>query len=363
MNPEDHRYLQRCITLARMGTSAVFPNPQVGAVIVHNGQIIGEGYHQRHGEPHAEVFAIRSVVDHSLLPESTMYVSLEPCSHYGKTPPCSELICKHKLKRVVVGCLDPNPKVSGRGIKMMREGGVQVELADDPAPFQQVNRAFITNQVHRRPYITLKWAETQDGFIAQVDDMGQPRQAAITGRESREFVHQLRASHHAILVGTETALVDDPRLDNRHFPGQSPTRILLDRNGRLPKSLKAFTDGNPTILLTERTERHFPTNVQLATPPNWEDWMSTWTYLYQSFSLSSILIEGGAQILQQILRQGAYDQTYQLVAEKGFGAGIAAPTLPTDLAMQPIGQLGPDTCFHGELRPLSQLLHPESPSE
>ena len=228
----DAVFMRRCLQLASLGRGHVSPNPMVGAVVVHRGQIIGEGYHRCYGQPHAEVNAINSVRDAGLLPECTLYVSLEPCSHYGKTPPCADLIVQKKIPRVVVGCLDPFPKVSGQGVVRLREAGIEVVTGILEEECKALNRTFMTCQIDERPFVTLKWAQSRDGYIDRLRKPGEPA-IRISDDVSSVWVHRLRAEADAILVGTNTAVADNPSLTTRLWYGRSPLRIVLDEHARV----------------------------------------------------------------------------------------------------------------------------------
>lgn len=231
----DEKYMARCIQLARNGFYGAAPNPMVGAVIVHEGKIIGEGYHIRCGEAHAEVNAICSVYNPELLKDSTIYVSLEPCSHYGKTPPCADLIIEKGIPRVVVGCTDPFARVFGRGIRKLRDAGIEVTVGVLEKECLALNRRFIRFHLHHRPYITLKWAESADGYMDRPrTDFRTEKPYAFSTPYTQMLVHGLRAGQQAILVGRQTALADDPSLTNRLWPGRSPLRLVIDRGGTLP---------------------------------------------------------------------------------------------------------------------------------
>ncbi len=245
-------YMRRAIELAQNAEGFTSPNPLVGAVIVARDRIIGEGYHHQAGMPHAEVMAVRSVRDKALLKESTLYVSLEPCSHYGKTPPCAELILREGIPHVVVAMLDPFPAVSGRGIKMLRDGGVTVEVGLMEKEAEQLNRYFLTAQRLHRPYVTLKWAESNDGFIDALRDDASTPPVRLSSPLTTRFVHHKRMLHDAILVGTRTALLDDPSLTVRHWYGRHPLRVVIDRELKLPRLLRLFDDSTPTLVFTER---------------------------------------------------------------------------------------------------------------
>ncbi len=343
MYPPD--FLNRCLELARMGSSKVYPNPRVGAVIAHNGRIIGEGFHPFSGGPHGEVSAYQAVSEHHLLPESILYVSLEPCNHFGKTPPCTDLILKTGIPCVVVGCLDPNPKVAGKGITRLRQHGVEVILADDPAPFAALNAPFFINQQQKRPYIVLKWAQSPDGFIAGLDLAGNPHSTPITGKETRRKVHQLRAWHHAIMVGRKTADIDNPRLNTRVFYGEDPIRIVFDPLQQLNPDLHLLQDKQATIVLNQQ-QQSISGNKTYHIPMQWVPFPALISSLYTNLGICSILVEGGSHLLQQFLDTNLYDELYVFEGGEELVKGISAPAIPTGL---PPGQtlgIGPDQLFH-----------------
>lgn len=331
--PADAVFLLRTLQLARLGSSRVFPNPQVGALIVHETRILAEGYHTYSGGPHAEVNAVHALraEDKALLPASTLYVSLEPCSHHGKTPPCADLILRHGIGRVVVGCVDPNPQVAGRGLQRLRNQGVEVVLAPDPAPYEALNPGFTLNQRARRPFLTLKWAESPDGYVAALDARGQPRPVHLSGPEADIAVHRLRAGHQAILVGRRTAAIDNPRLTTRRYPGAHPRRVVLDPDLRLPPTLALLSDGLPTIVLN-RSRQEQVGQILYYAPGQWEDMQVLCWELYHHLGLTKILIEGGTRLLQQCLDQGVYDHVVRLRGRQRLGQGVAGPTLPPGFA-------------------------------
>ena len=348
------QYLQRCLQLAALGQTSVEPNPNVGSVIVHEGRIIGEGYHTQIGAPHAEVEAVKSVEDKSLLQNSTIYVSLEPCSHFGKTPPCADLIIRHQIPRVVIGCLDPNPKVAGNGVNRLREAGVQVDIVEDAFPFKWFLRKFFVNQILKRPYISLKWAETPEGYIAAKSLDGQLQAVAITGKESKAFTHSLRAFHQAILIGRTTAEVDNPQLTTRNFPGKHPLRIVFDKKAQLNKDLHLFKDGHETLLISneegENTEA-----LRYMKPAKWK-LSALLTQLYKEEKVGSILVEGGARVLNDFIDQGLYDEIYQFIGSAYIPSGIYGPLLPDDSPLDFLQDMGKDQLFYGRSRKLEKLL-------
>ena len=285
------------------------PNPMVGAVIVVNGRIIGEGYHIRCGEGHAEVNAFASVKkeDESLLKEATMYVSLEPCSHYGKTPPCADLIIRKGVKRVVVGCGDPFAEVQGRGIQKLQTAGIDVTVGVCQKECEELNKVFFTFHRLKRPFITLKWAESKDGFIAKTDLEGKPRQTQISTEQTRMHCHKLRAEHQAILVGKTTLETDNPSLTTRYWKGKNPIRIVLTHNTP-DKQLKIFNNEAPTLVLSGHLD----------------DVMQE---LYTR-GIQSVLVEGGRDVLQQFIDQHIGDEAYIEKGELLIGKGIKAPMIP-----------------------------------
>ena len=306
--------MQRALQLAVLGQGQVSPNPVVGCVIATEwGQIIGEGWHQQYGQAHAEVNAIRSVssANRFLLPTSTAYVTLEPCSHFGKTPPCADLLIAENVARVVVCNDDPNPLVAGRGLQKLRDAGIEVETGLLAEIGRHLNRRFFTFFEQKRPYITLKWAETADGFIAQSD--GKP--LVISSLLSRTRSHQWRSQEDAILVGTNTAQNDNPRLDVRLWTGRNPLRIVLDPQNRLPKDLYLFDQSQSTL--------HYETT----------DLRVILGDLYQR-KVQSILVEGGAKLLQSFLNQGLFDEIRVFKSLDFVGEGIAAPMLPSNLVLR-----------------------------
>lgn len=321
----DEFYMRRCLQLAERGAGHVSPNPMVGAVLVCDGSIIGEGYHRRFGEAHAEVNAVNSVKDTSLLSRSTLYVSLEPCSHYGKTPPCAELIIRKKIPRVVVGCLDPFEKVSGRGIEMLRSAGVEVVTGVLEKECRYLNRFFMFAQTNRRPYVILKWAQSADGYIDKKRDVLDPAEV-FSSPVTKAFVHKLRAEVDAICVGTNTARLDNPSLSVRCWCGKNPIRIIFDRRSVLPKSLNLFIDGLPTGVLTETAAADFG-NVRFWRSGMENPSLENWLDILSGHGIQSLLVEGGALLLQSFIDCGCWEEARVEISEKSIGDGVAAPRL------------------------------------
>ena len=306
---KDEKYIRRCIQLARNGMCNAAPNPMVGAVIVHNDRIIGEGYHARCGEGHAEVNAIRSVKDESLLQESTIYVSLEPCSHYGKTPPCADLIIRKGIPRVVVGCVDPFSLVSGRGIQKLKDAGIDVKVGVLEAECRQLIKRFVTFNTQQRPYITLKWAESADGFIDINREEGQP--VVLSTPITSMYVHKQRAEHHAILVGRRTALLDNPSLTTRNWYGKNPVRLVIDKELTLPTSLKLFDGSAPTWIFTAQDKASTSQVIYFKLDFSRSILPQILQKLYEN-KLQALLVEGGSRLLQSFIDEGLWDEIYRL---------------------------------------------------
>ena len=301
------KYMQRCIQLAKCGEMGAPPNPMVGAVIVHNDRIIGEGYHRKCGGPHAEVNAIRSVRDESLLKDSTIYVSLEPCSHYGKTPPCADLIIEKGIPRVVVGCLDPFAKVNGQGIRKLRDAGIEVVVGVMEQECLQLNRKFITFHQQHRPWVTLKWAQSQDGFIDADRQPGEPA-VKFSSAFTQTLVHRMRAMNQAIMVGTRTVLLDNPTLTTRLWDGPDPLRVSIDRKGILPATVHLKDGTVPTVIY------------------DCGDLPAILNDLYQR-GIQSLMVEGGACLIQQFVDEDLWDEARVEVAPLVLGKGVSAPRL------------------------------------
>lgn len=330
---KDAYYLARCNQLASITDAKVYPNPRVGSVIVYEDKIIGEGFHLKAGNPHAEVMAVKSVKDKSLLTKSTLYVNLEPCNHFGRTPPCTELILKHKIPRVVIGSLDPNRKVAGAGVARLKEAGIEVIGGKDVNGCIQLNKVFFVNQAYRKPFILLKWAESSDRFMAQLDEQGKGIPTPISASQSLLLVHKLRSQHHAIMIGKNTALSDNPRLNTRRFPGKDPIRIIFDRTLSLPQNLNIFQDGRPSIILNEvKTEKRGA--VHFHKTPYLDNLFTLSKELYQDLGICSVLVEGGSNLLQQFIDQQAYDEIWRVEAKKKIGIGISGPILPKNLSFE-----------------------------
>ncbi len=307
-------YIAHCIEIARRGEYFVAPNPMVGAVLVDsNGTIIAEGWHEKYGEGHAEVNCFRHLETSKYrdleMSKCTLFVSLEPCSHYGKTPPCAKLIIEKGVGRVVVGMLDPNPLVAGKGVKMLRDAGIEVIVGVLEDQCRELNKRFLCLHEKHRPYVILKWAQTSDGFIDIKRTSGSP--IKISTPATKEIVHRMRAENMAIMVGTNTVLLDNPRLLNTHWTGRNPIRVTIDRHNRIPADARIFSDDSETIVYRDRTD---------------------WPFILSdlaSRNIHSILVEGGTTLLNHILDTGIWDEIHVEVApELTIGDGVKAPQIP-----------------------------------
>lgn len=321
---KDEKYIARCIQLAKNGLCNAAPNPMVGAVIVHNDTIIGEGYHIRCGEAHAEVNAVRSVKDESLLKESTIYVSLEPCSHHGKTPPCADLIINKGIPRVVVGCQDPFSLVAGRGIAKLREAGIEVKVGVLEEECRQLIRRFVTFNTLRRPFITLKWAESADGFIDLHRTEGHPY--IFSSPLSSMLVHKRRAEHSAILVGRRTALLDNPSLTTRNWFGKNPVRMVIDKDLTLPKHLALFDGSVRTLVFTQREDTSNRPNVEHIRLDFKIDILPQIMEVLYKEKLQSLMVEGGSILLQSFIDAGCWDEAYIEQSDAHLKDGVKAPS-------------------------------------
>ena len=339
---DDSMYMHRCLQLARLGSGYVAPNPMVGAVLVHNNRIIGEGYHKEYGKAHAEVNCINSVKDEDkyLIVSSTLYVSLEPCAHYGKTPPCADLIISQQIPKVVVGCRDPFKQVAGKGIEKMQSAGIDVSVGVLEKECKELNERFLTFHTQHHPYIILKWAQTVNGKIATLKPSPKKRALAANGdnliKEERLFitneftnrlVHKWRSEIMGILVGTNTAMFDNPELTNRLWSGKSPIRLIVDMHLRLPSSLKIFDEQQPTIIFNalKHIEDGAVQYYQVT-----EDVSIVHQILNACYQMNiqSILIEGGAKLLQSFIDEEMWDEARVITNETLYVEnGLAAPEL------------------------------------
>ena len=354
--PSHESYMQRCLELARYGAGQVAPNPLVGAVLVHGDRIIGEGWHRQFGGPHAEVHCIRDAIhrgQEALLPESTLYVSLEPCAHTGKTPPCADLIIRHKIPRVVIACRDPFEAVNGKGMEKLEQAGVEVIPAVLEAEAVELNKRFFCFHLFKRPYIILKWAETADGYIGKPGE-----RLLISHATTNRLVHRWRSEETAILVGTETALQDDPQLNNRLWPGPSPVRLVLDMQLRLPSSLRLFQDGQKTVVFNAlKQEEEGP--VQYQQIRKGEPVLPQLLDLLYQWQWQSVLVEGGAKLLQTCINAGSWDEIRIIRSAQPAGSGIASPLVELPRPVAVTEMAGDTISFYRNPRQQFRLLaHP-----
>lgn len=334
-------YMRRALELAELGRGYVSPNPMVGCVIVHDGKIIGEGWHKEYGGPHAEVNAILSVENLDLLRESTVYVSLEPCAHWGKTPPCANLLAEKKVKQVIIAATDSNPLVGGKGIQILKNAGIEVitGILEKEARWQ--NRRFFTQIEKQRPYVILKWAQTQDGFVARENFDSK----WISNAQSRQLVHKWRAEEDAILVGKNTAAHDNPRLDVRDWVGKNPIRIVLDTHLNLTMDLNLFDQKIPTLIFN---------TIQNSSKKNLE-WIKledlrpeSIVEILHSRKIQSLIIEGGSLVLHQFIQSGLWDEARVFTSQNKFESGIPAPVLnPNPSETLSIGTDRLNIYYHG----------------
>jgi len=347
----DSDYILRCVQIAANGRYYVAPNPMVGAVLVrpssgHNGQpdeIFAEGWHLQYGGGHAEVECFHAADKRmetwsdaektAAYQAMTLYVSLEPCSHYGKTPPCADLIIIKGVRRVVVGCLDPNPQVAGRGIQKLRDAGIEVTIGVEEAACRELNKRFLCLHEQHRPYVILKWAQTADGFMDNRPAISHQQSVVssplvISTEATKRLVHKMRAENMAIMVGTNTALSDNPRLLTTHWPGRNPVRVVVDRHHRIPKDARIFSPDAPTIVYSEQTD---------------------WPFILHDLAernIHSILVEGGATLLRHILETDIWDEMHIEVASVRIGTGIAAPEIDLPNEFETIDRAKLYTIYH-----------------
>ena len=322
LNRHEH-YTERCILLAKNGLGSTYPNPLVGSVIVYNDTIIGEGWHQKAGEPHAEVHAIQSVKDKSLLKNATIYVSLEPCSHFGKTPPCANLILEHGIPNVVIGCIDTFSEVSGNGVKKLQENGCNVTVGILEEKCRALNKRFFTFHNKKRPYIILKWAETEDGFIAPTNNNSI---TWISNQYSKQLSHKLRTTEQSILIGTKTGIIDNPSLTARNWYGNNPIRLVIDRDEKIPENNNVFNDAAETIVFTDknvtptRPHIHYE-NIDFDSLPT-----AICKTLYKK-QIQSLIVEGGSTTLNSFIDCNLWDEAIVFKGNSSFSSGVRAPNI------------------------------------
>jgi diaminohydroxyphosphoribosylaminopyrimidine deaminase/5-amino-6-(5-phosphoribosylamino)uracil reductase len=339
MQEEQEKYMHRCLQLARLGSSLAAPNPMVGSVIVYDGKIIGEGYHHKCGEAHAEVNAINSVKDQELLKKATLYCNLEPCSHVGRTPACSRLIIDKKIPKVVIGCIDSFAKVSGKGVEMMQKAGVDVTVGVLEKESLELNKRFFTFHQKKRPYIILKWAKTRDGFIDHERTDLTPDAAWITNEVSRSIVHKWRTEEAAILVGSQTALKDNPRLNVRAWTGKAPLRVSFDRLATFPKTQHLLDDSTDTIIFTEaeKDNSNFKKTEFVKIVHHKTLVHQILDELYDR-DILSVIVEGGKEVLDSFISNDLWDEARVFTGDRVFGKGTKAPEF--DFPISKTEQLG-----------------------
>ncbi|MFN5909793.1 MAG: bifunctional diaminohydroxyphosphoribosylaminopyrimidine deaminase/5-amino-6-(5-phosphoribosylamino)uracil reductase RibD [Bacteroidota bacterium] len=322
--PSDELFMQRCIELARQGKGDVAPNPMVGCVIVHNGKIIGEGYHKRFGEAHAEVNAIYSVEDQELLKESTVYVSLEPCAHHGKTPPCSDLLVKSAVKKVVIGCRDPHLKVSGKGIEKLKKAGIEVVESVLEKECRELNKRFFTFHEKQRPYVILKWAQSADGFLDGPRQNNEKGILWISSPETRSLVHKWRSEEASILVGRRTVENDNPSLTVRDFHGKNPLRLIIDSQLKISGDLNIMSNEAPTIIFN-RSRNEKSGSIEYVKIPE----TSTRFILEELYKrdILSVIVEGGSRTLQYFIFDNVWDEARVIVGSQMLVEGKRAPSI------------------------------------
>lgn len=363
-------FIARCIEIARRGEYFVAPNPMVGAVLVRNcdEQILAEGWHEQFGAPHAEVNCFRrfdnSEYKNTDLSGCTLFVSLEPCSHYGKTPPCAKLIIEKGVGRVVIGMLDPNPLVAGKGIRMLQEAGIEVITGVMEKECRELNKRFICLHEKKRPYVILKWAQTADGFIDRTRTLNinslQPNgkeehlngALAISTPETKKIVHRMRAENMAIMVGTNTVLLDNPRLLNTHWEGRNPIRVTLDRHNRIPSDARIWGK-TPSGEQPKSDYAGIPPVIVYRDTTDWNDILND----LAKRNIHSILVEGGRQLLEHILKSGIWDEIHiELAPELTIRSGVHAPELITSSAAQSPGLIT-SSCMQAPELPIRSAVH------
>lgn len=339
----DEKFMRRALQIARGGMGHVSPNPMVGAVIVRDGRIIGEGYHRRYGEGHAEVNAVASVADKSLLHDCTMYVTLEPCSHYGKTPPCAKLIIDSGIPRVAVGCIDPTGKVDGKGVAMLREAGVEVVTGVLERECLELNEVFITSHLTERPWVTLKWAMSADGFLDsdRVATGGKPER--FSSPASGRLVHLMRSRHDAIMAGSGTVMADNPRLDVRGVEGCSPVKVLVDRRGRIPAEASALKGGRVLHFGPQRTD--LPDGVEIMRCDEATPLREILDELYRQ-KVTSLLVEGGKALLDSFIAEGLWNECRIEVSGRVLGESGRCRMAVPEGVMSSVKAIGGNTVIN-----------------
>ena len=314
--------------IAKNGIGTTRPNPSVGAVIVYQNKIIGEGFTSPHGENHAEVNAINAVENKSLLKEATIFVTLEPCSHFGNTPPCADLIVKHQLKQVVIGCLDSNSLVAGKGVSHLENAGINVIVGVLETECRMHHKRFFKVQENKRPYIILKWAETNDGFVAPIAK-NEIKPIFISNTYSQQLVHKLRSAEHAILVGTKTVLADNPKLNIRSWSGENPIRVVLDNTLRIPKNSNILDGSAKTIVITASRDKNIVSsnNLIFEEIDFSKNIAKQVCEVLSKYQIQSLIVEGGTQTLQTFIDEKLWDEAMVFVGNTSFVKGVRSPII------------------------------------
>lgn len=334
--PIDNRLMFKCLDLAVKGLGLVAPNPMVGCVIVCENKIIGEGYHQAFGQAHAEVNAINSVSNQELLKKATLYVNLEPCSHFGKTPPCADLIIEKKIPNVVIGVKDTNPIVGGAGIAKLRKAGVFVKTGVLEKECHELNKRFFTFHEKKRPFIILKWAQSEDGFIDDlraIEEIGKQRK--ISSDANAGFIHKWRSQEQSILVGTTAALLDNPQLNVRHIKGKNPIRIVIDKELKIPENYHLLDGSVPTLVFTylekQEIRRLVVNNLEFITVPKAQPLLEYLLHSLYERNIQSILVEGGAKLINSLIQLNKWDEARVITGQMKIKQGVKAPELKNNV--------------------------------
>ncbi len=314
--------MKRCLELALQGAGNVAPNPMVGCVIVHGGKIIGEGFHEKYGRSHAEVNAIKSVQDQSLLKQSTLYVNLEPCAHFGKTPPCTDLIIEKEIPEIVIGSIDPHALVAGKGIEKLRAAGRRVLVSVSNEACRKLNKRFFTFHEKKRPFIILKWAQSSDGFMAPASR----ERIDISNEYSRTLMHRWRSEESAVMVGKNTALSDNPRLDSRLWGEKKPIRIVMDRNLDLSPTLHLLDHTSPTLVVTEK-EKSNEENIEFLQLDFSDKFLHHLVAIFHERGIQSVMVEGGGMLHESFIQQRLWDEARVFIAPRFLSEGVAAPKI------------------------------------
>ncbi len=323
--------MRTCIALADNGMGNVAPNPLVGCVIVYKGKIIGKGYHEKYGKAHAEVNAINSVADKSVLKNATLYVTLEPCPHHGKTPPCADLIIKHKIPYVIIGCVDPNPLVKGKGIKKLLKAGIDVKTGVLENECYELNKRFFTAIEKKRPYIILKWAQTADGFI-DINRTAKEKPLKITNPITDVRAHTWRAMEQAVMIGTNTVLMDNPKLTTRLVNGKNPLRVVIDRNLSVPKTFNIYNSEARTIIFNTK-KNSTAKNISFVKVNFNGQLIKTILQKLNKLNIQSIIVEGGANLLQQLIDKNLWDEARVFTSKQKIASGVSAPVIKSKPAI------------------------------